>query len=96
MTTKKLIGKVTDAERDEIKRLFERKNGLSELFKIVDPANEALYNRVIADMGETTTKFQKWWDDKAMQYGWKSVEGRTWEIDFEYCNIYITEHSQTS
>lgn len=30
---KKLIGKVTPTERDEIRSMFERKNGLTELFK---------------------------------------------------------------
>jgi hypothetical protein len=29
----KIVGSVTPEERDEIRLLFERKNGLSELFK---------------------------------------------------------------
>lgn len=91
MTTRKQIGEVTESERDEIKHLFERKNGLSELFKIVDPSNELLYNKVIADMGETITKFQQWWDDKAVKYNWESVEGGTWEIDFDRCAISIVK-----
>lgn len=86
---KKLIGKVTSAERNDILTLFERKNGLAELFQTIDPSNEKLYNKVIADMGETSTKFQKWWDDKAREYAWESIEGANWEIDFDSCEIFL-------
>ncbi len=50
------VGKVTAAERDEIKRLFERRNGLLELLRgISDPAHP-LYDRLVQDMGETATR----------------------------------------
>ena len=88
---KKLIGKVTPTERDEIRSMFERKNGLTELFKIIDPSNEALYNKVIVDMGATSSRFQKWWNDKSMQYNWESREDGTWEIDFESCEIFLVK-----
>ena len=39
---KKLVGKVTEQERDQIKALFERKNGLTELLKSIDAKNEVL------------------------------------------------------
>ena len=39
---RKLIGSVSEQERDEIRTLFERKNGLNELFKVLDAENEAL------------------------------------------------------
>ncbi len=32
---KKIVGQVTEAERDEIQRLFERRNGLNELARIL-------------------------------------------------------------
>ena len=40
---RKLIGSVSEQERDEIRTLFERKNGLNELFKVLDAENEALF-----------------------------------------------------
>ena len=83
------VGKVTETERDEIKRLFERKNGLLELLRgISDPAHP-LYDRLVQDMGETATRFQKWWDEKSRQYGWKGEAGGQWEIDFDTCEIFL-------
>jgi len=83
------VGKVTEAERDEIKRLFERKNGLAELFKSVQSPEHPLYDRLVQDMGETATRFQKWWDEKSRQYKWKGEAGAHWEIDFETCEIFL-------
>lgn len=86
---KKLVGQVTPEERDEIQRLFERRNGLNELAMIVTADNDALYEKLVADMGETGTKFQQWWDTMANQYQWESVENGNWEINFETCEIFL-------
>ena len=84
-----LVGQVTPAERDEIQRLFERRNGLNELAKILTADNTELYERLITDMGETGTKFQQWWESMASQYGWESAPNGNWEIKFESCEIYL-------
>ena len=54
---KKLVGKVTTEERNEIQTLFERRNGLAELAKILTADNAELYEKLVRDMGETGTKF---------------------------------------
>ena len=59
---KKLVGQVTVEEKDEIQTLFERRNGLNELAKILSVDNVELYEKLVKDMGETGTKFQNWWD----------------------------------
>lgn len=87
MEIRKNVGKVTPEERTEIQALFERKNGLTELAKIVDANNTELYERLVKDMGETGTKFQQWWDAKAKQYGWESHPKGNWEINFQTCEI---------
>lgn len=86
---KKKVGKVTTEERDAIQVLFERRNGLNELAKIVTPNNEILYEKLIKDLGETSSKFQNWWNRMGEKYNWESVEGGNWEIDFDTCNIYL-------
>lgn len=86
----KEVGKVTEEERDEIQKLFERRNGLNELALILTADKTELYERLVKDMGETSTKFQKWWDEKAAKYNWESVENGNWEINFENCKIYLT------
>lgn len=86
---KKLIGQVTLDEKNEIQTLFERRNGLNELAKILTADKTELYEKLIKDMGETGTKFQSWWDRMGGKYQWESVEGGNWEIDFDTCEIYL-------
>ena len=89
MTTRKIVGQVTREEKDEILGLFERRNGLNELAKIVTADNTDLYEKLVKDLGETGTKFQQWWDSMADKYQWESEEGGNWEINFETCEILL-------
>lgn len=80
---------MTAQERDEIQALFERRNGLTELAKILTADNDGLYERLVKDMADTSAKFQAWWDTAASKYGWESVADGHWEIDFNDCTIYL-------
>lgn len=86
---KKKIGQVTPEERDEIQALFERRNGLNELAKILTADNDDLYEKLLKDLGETGTRFQNWWDRMGRQYQWESADDGNWEIDFNTCDIYL-------
>lgn len=86
-----LIGQVTDIEKKEIQLLFERKNGLTELAKVLTIDNSELYEKLIKDMGETNIKFQEWWDNTARKYKWIGRERGHWEIDFITNKIYLVE-----
>ena len=83
MATRKLVGQVTPEEKDEIQALFERRNGLNELAKIVTADNTELYEKLVKDLGETGIKFQSWWDRMAAKYQWESIEGGNWEVNFD-------------
>ena len=88
----RVVGRVTPRERDEIQALYERRNGLKELVLCLQQnnatlANEAFYEKLVADMGKTITRFKKWWEDKAKAYGWESVPGHQWTINFDTCEI---------
>lgn len=89
MVTRKLIGQVTADEKNEIQTLFERRNGLNELAKILTADNAELYEKLVKDLGETGTKFQAWWDTMGEKYRWESAEGGNWEINFDTCEIYL-------
>ena len=84
---KKIVGQVTPEEKNEIQALFERRNGLNELAKIVTADNTALYEKLVKDMGETSTRFQQWWDRMSRKYQWESTENGNWEINFQTCEI---------
>jgi CXXX repeat modification system protein len=86
---KKEIGNVSEQERDTIQTLFERRNGLNELAKILTADNTELYERLVKDLGETSAKFQNWWDEMSRKYQWESAENGNWEIDFQTCKIYL-------
>lgn len=86
---KKTIGRVTEEERNEIQTLFERRNGLNELAQILTAENETLYEKLVKDLGETSTKFQNWWNRMGEKYNWESAEGGNWEINFKTCEIYL-------
>ena len=86
---KRLVGQVTPEERTEIQTLFERRNGLNELAKILTADNDELYEKLVKDLGETGTKFQSWWDRMAEKYRWESAEDGNWEINFDTCEIFL-------
>lgn len=88
---KKKVGIVTEEERNEIQTLFERRNGLNELAKILTPENESLYEKLVKDMGDTSIKFQNWWSSMNEKYQWEGTEKGHWEINFETCEIYLVE-----
>lgn len=86
---KKTVGRVTEAERDEIQSLFERRNGLNELAKILTADNTELYEHLVLDLGVTSNRFQNWWASTSAKYNWESAENGNWEINFDDCTIYL-------
>lgn len=86
---KKKVGQVTPEERNEIHTLFERRNGLNELAKILTADNAELYEKLVKDMGETGTKFQNWWNRMVEKYQWESAKDGNWVINFDTCEVYL-------
>lgn len=89
MVMRKLVGHVTPEECNEIQVLFERRNGLNELAKILTAENNELYEKLVKDFSETGFKFQTWWNHMSEKYQWETAENGSWEIDFDTCNIYL-------
>jgi CXXX repeat modification system protein len=84
-----VVGKVASEEMQEIRRLFERRNGLVELFRCLTQDEDCLYEKVVQDLGATTTAIQKWWDAKSRKYGWRGRPDGQWEISFETAEVYL-------
>ena len=85
---KKIVGKVITEEKDTILFLFERRNALTELAKIITP-DDAIYEKMVSDMASANAKFQQWWNEMSEKYQWESVENGRWYIDFETNEIYL-------
>lgn len=86
---RKIVGRVSEEEKNEIQTLFERRNGLNELAKILTPDNTDLYERLVKDLGETSTKFQQWWDTMSAKYQWEATSNGHWEINFQTNEIIL-------
>lgn len=87
--TKKIVGQVTSEECKEIQSLFERRNGLAELAKVITADNQEMYEKLVKDMGTTATRFQQWWNAASQKYQWESDVNGSWEIDFDTCDVYL-------
>lgn len=91
---KKLVGKVSVEEMDEIKSLYERKNGLIEIIKAIPDINgndsSALYEKIVQDMATTNAKYSKWFEEKSKKYNWENIENHNWEVNFASCEVFIT------
>ena len=94
MEIRKIVGRVTPEECKEIQTLFERKNGLAELAKVTNVDNAELYEKLVKDMGATSTKFQKWWDEKGQHYGWEKHANGHWEINFQNGDITLITNEE--
>lgn len=90
---KKAIGKVSPEERDQIQKLYNRKCGLLELSGTLEhlSRNElqenALYEKLIEDLGYTVNEYKNWWDRISRKYKWDNIPGYEWEINFSSCDI---------
>lgn len=100
IVTSQAVGSVTPEERDEIKRLYERKNSLKELFRSLlnvpkkELEDSYLYEKLVNDIARTTNEYEKWWSDKGAKYKWKSRSGCSWRINFDTCEIFLVNQSQ--
>ena len=90
---KKLLGSVSPEERDEIRSLFERRNGLLELFKALPDLGteqaDSLYEKIVKDIGKVATQYQEWWAEVSSKHGWKKTPGGSWEIDFLTREVFL-------
>ncbi|MBQ0050901.1 MAG: CXXX repeat peptide modification system protein [Treponema sp.] len=87
----KIIGKVLQEERDEIKNLYMRKLSLIDLVKSLKD-DDAIYEKVISDLSKTNEKFENWWNEIGAKY---CLEGRgstsNWTINFDTCEISLCD-----
>jgi len=92
---KTMVGNVTPEERDAVRALFERRNGLVELFKAMADMDtdqtDSLYEKIVKDLGEVTAKYQDWWTNTSLKYGWENSEGTRWEVNFASCEVFLIE-----
>lgn len=82
------IWTLSEEDFEEISNLFEKKLALENLARIMDPTNQELYNKVIADYGKTMRDFMDWWKVTSKKYNW---EGNSWRLNFKEKQIVLNE-----
>lgn len=88
---RKVIWTLNDKELDEIRQLYEKKIALENLVKILNPENEAMYNKVINDYSTVSSRFHNWWHDMSKKYNWESIENGKWSVDFDTSEVILVE-----
>jgi CXXX repeat modification system protein len=95
----KRVGKVSESEKIEIQKLYERKLALKELISsldtnlLIDVQRDELYEKVIQDIGRTNYSFEMWWKEKGMKYNWESAENGRWTINFDTDEIFLVANA---
>ncbi len=86
---KKFLGKVTNAEMEELRTIQMRKNALRELMQSLSPANAELYEKIVSDLTETNQKTGDWWKQISARYQWKFDPSDAWQLDYETCEMHL-------
>lgn len=95
--TREIVGTVTEEEKNEILTLFERKMGIEELTATLESdlltteKKVIMQDKMISELGKVKLNMQAWWDKMYEKYEWKSVEGYSWNIDFQTCEIILVK-----
>lgn len=88
---RKLVGKVSEYERDQVIVLHGRKYALIELAQLLTKDNCAMYEQIVTDLADTSIKLQEWWNKMSIKYNWEGRDEHGWQIDFNSCNIYLID-----
>ena len=71
---------ILEIEKEKFYDLFEKRNALINLEKIIDSSN-VLYRRLRINLIETTKAEERWWNEIAEKYNLK-LENEKWIINF--------------
>ena len=96
---KKLVGRVTPEQRDEIRALFERWDSQKRRFQFFFPKEnrdlsreiQDIYDDMVISMEYMLLAIAQWWDDRGAEYQWEGRESGRWEINFDTCEVFLNE-----
>ena len=92
--SEQFLGIVNEEEYQNLVTIFERKTALSELVKIIDADNTALYEKVLKDYSEMQSRLVDWWQATAQNHGWKYDSSNSWRIDLGSKEVFLTALSR--
>lgn len=84
---------ILEIEKEKFYDLFEKRNALINLEKIIDSSN-VLYRRLRINLIETTKAEERWWNEIAEKYNLK-LENEKWIINFKDNTLFIGNRNYT-
>jgi CXXX repeat modification system protein len=94
---REIVGIVTEEEKNEIMILFERKLGIEELTATLESdllqpdKKTSMQDKITVELDGVKVNLQCWWNRMYEKYRWKNIDGNKWSIDFQTCEIFLTE-----
>ena len=86
------LGKLSEEESKELKKLSNRKNALIELLKsLQDDSLNRLYDKIMSDYTETSAAISDWWQKAAAEHGWEYERADGWSVDFGTNTVFLNK-----
>lgn len=83
---KKVVGRVSEEEKNEIEVLFEHREALKSLVSSLSDEvlleDAIVYDKYIAEIAEINYRYRSWWERMEMQYNWPKLPKEHLTIDF--------------
>lgn len=92
---KEVVGKVSEEEKNEVMTIFERIKGIEELtytFEsdlMSEEEKKKMSEKMTVEKEKALQSMQQWWNKMHEKYQFKSVDGMSWSIDFQTCEILL-------
>ncbi|MDT8719432.1 CXXX repeat peptide modification system protein [Clostridium sp. 19966] len=89
------VGVVSEIEKLELMKLYEKKNAIEELEFSINKSDlgekdiEKIKEKIIIQKPIIVNQFNEWWKSKANKYSWQGKEGGQWRINFDSNEIFL-------
>ena len=93
----KMLGRISEAEFEEVKELFTIKSALCEVGQCInrcgelgiDVSEEVLAEQIQKEMNEIGTKLIAWWEKIAGKYQWDYQKGDQWRVEYATKEVFL-------
>ena len=92
---RKIVGKVTDAEKYQLLIIYEKIIALKEVEQTLDnkgmedAIKAALKQKIEEILPKTMNDYKQWWISKVNKYKWKQYEDMQYNVDFSNNNVFV-------
>ncbi len=85
----KLVGQVSEIEKNDMIDICEAKVALDNLQKIVGKDEADVYEQIIHEREIVNEKYNAWWDGIRENYNFEGDEQGHWQLDFQTGEVFL-------